>query len=704
MVEFMSGYQPPMDRQFDEVPLERTRDIQEPIIPISELGTTSFDGLQGGILRDVDQKIRIGAKKIQLVIGGNPQGMSSFAGSHGKLVRQELREKALATGIEITGVELAPQKISNLSGMGRGGFSEETRHEQLGHVKDAIKFAADVAGGGGIDIFSQEFQRNVLDAKWNKDEKGNKMFFEGTPDELKSDEQWRKEGKDPQEYRPRTVKYLIDKRTGQVMQNSQVMTGDKVYRVQYSTAADLGFAGKEDPKTHKILKPTDYCDIEGNLISNPYEDTRAIPKFDEKKKTYVVKTVEWKEIEKEAEEKKKPVEEFLYEEQIDARIRSMKGQVLYYGQPVQEAQQAMRQLQKQEEALRGASVEELRQIERMQLEQSESFHNRTKEEKEQMLQSLAQAPKEILLQRFQKGIAQEMEKVRRQLEHTSGHQQQAAVYAEQVEELEDMKRRIATPEQYGKSKTFDSYAEAGIAALQESQRLKAEAAKTGRKVKDIYVGPELGWAGQMYGGHPDEFIEIVQKSRDTMVEKLKGQGYDESAAKEAAKKHIKGMLDTSHLSMWYKHFAPKDGESEEKRLKRFNEWMKEKVQKMVTTGTVGGVQVVDSITGDHAHLPAGQGIFDMVGIVQEMKRMGFNGPIVSEGHEEDTINPGRILTATWEAFGSPIQGVTPGASGSRTWGGVQNAYFGHATRGPNYIVGGYAPSNDWQLWSETPFE
>ncbi len=690
MVEFMSGYQPPMDRQFDEVPLERTRDIQEPIIPISELGTTSFDGLQGGILRDVDQKIRIGAKKIQLVIGGNPQGMSSFAGSHGKLVRQELREKALATGIEITGVELAPQKISNLSGMGRGGFSEETRHEQLGHVKDAIKFAADVAGGGGIDIFSQEFQRNILDAKWND----KKLFFEGTPDELKSPEQLRKEGKEP----PRTVKFLIDKRTGQVMQNSQVLTGDKVYRVQYSTAADLGLTGKT--VNGYTLKPSDYCDLDGNRIEDPHRDNRAIPRFNQQKNTYDVKPVEWTEIQKEADKAGKPVEEFLYEEQIDARIRSMKGQVLYYGQPVEMINREILKKNRELAEIEKMDVQRLREMEARNFSQTPEFARMTEEQRQETLGRLSQLPKEA----FMMETKQELQKLRGELTRMSGHQEQAAVYAEQVKELEDMKKRVVTPEEYGKAKTFDSYAEAGIAALQESQRLKAEAAKTGRKVKDIYVGPELGWAGQMYGGHPDEFIEIVQKSRDTMMEKLKSQGYDESAAKEAAKKHIKGMLDTSHLSMWYKHFAPRDGESEEKRLNRFNEWMKKKVQEMVKTGTVGGVQVVDSITGDHAHLPPGQGIFDMVGIVQEMKKMGFNGPIVSEGHEEDTINPGRILTATWEAFGSPIQSVTPGASGSRTWGGVQNSYFGHATRGPNYIVGGYAPSNDWQLWSETPFE
>ena len=696
MVEFMTGYSPPMDRQFDEEPIaEPKRDIEEPIVPISQIGATVIDFAGGTVLQNIERTIRVGAKKIQLVIGGGGEGRpSSLFASHGKTVRQELRERTKAAGVEITGVELMPQKISNLSGMGRNGFSEETRHEELQHVKDAIRFAADVAGGGSVDIFSQEFQRNVLDAGWNKDGKGRKMFFEGTPDELKSEEELKREGKEP----PRTVKYLIDERTGQVLQNSQVMTGDKVYRVQYSTATDLGLAGRKDPATGRALKPTDYCDVEGHFIEDPRKDSRAIPKFDEKKGTYDVKSVEWKEIEAEAAKAGKPVEEFLYEEQIDARIRTMKGQALYYGEPVRETQEMFGQLQMRRNEFTKANEKELREMALQQTVHSEDFRRRMPNEKEQIIQSVQNASAEELRKQFQDQVDDEMDRVRRQLKHYSGHQEQAAVYAEQVKELEDMKTRIATPEEYGKKRTFDSYAEAGIAAMQETKRLEKE----GKKLKDIYVGPEIGWAGQMYGGHPEEFIEIVEKSRERMAKKLQEQGYDKSAAKEAAKKHIKGMLDTSHLSMWYKHFAPRRGEAEEERLKRFNGWMKEQAGKMMKAGVVGGVQVVDSITGEHAHLPAGQGIFDMVGLVREMKKQGFNGPIVSEGHEEDVINPGRILTATWEAFGSPITSVAPGPA--RTWGGIQSAYFGHATRGPNYIVGAYAPSNDWQLWSETPFE
>ncbi len=645
MVEFMTGYSPPMDRPFDERPidtLEPKRDIEAPIVPISELGTTTFDGLQGGILKAVENSIRMGTKKIQLVVGGNPQGMSALTGSHGKIVRQELRERAKIAGIEITGVELAPQRISNMSGLSQqGGFSEEARRENLQHVKDAIKFAADVAGGGGIDIFSQEFQRDILDAKWNKKDR---LFFGTDPSELQ----------DPRN--AKVTKYLVDSRTGEPIRGSGIATNRSFERVKYVTAKEAGLSGRINPETGKAFDDNDPI---------------APKEKNDKSGTFETETVDWNKVVEEAEKKKISPERYAYDQQVEAQLRQMRGQRKLFQA---EANQMFQQYEESANLLQVLPQE---------------IENETD-----------QAKKTKMIREFQH-IRDRMPLLKSQYD---ARQEQAASAYEQEQELLKSKNYIEDPTKYGQERTWGTYAEAGIAAYEESKRLKAEAEKTKQKVKDIYVGPELGHAGLMYGGHPEEFIEIVKESRKRMAEQLKARGMEKEVAETAAKKHIKGMLDTSHLSMWYKHFAPEKGESEEKRLKRFNEWMKQEVKLMVKEGVVGGIQVVDSMNGNHAHLPVGQGVFDMVGLVKEMRKDGFDGPIVSEGHEEDTINPGRMLTATWEAFGSPVKTVTPGPGGPRTWGGVQNSYFGRATGGPNYIVGAYAPSNDWQLWSETPFE
>jgi len=643
MVEFMTGYSSPMDRQFDEQPidtLEPKRKIEDPIVPISELGTTTFDGLQGGILKSVENSIRMGAKKIQLVIGGNPQGMSSMFASHGKDVRQELRERAKAAGVEITGVELMPQKVSNMSGLGQQGFSEEMRRENLQHVKDAIKFAAEVAGGGGVDIWSQEFQRDILYASWNKDKK----FFGTSPEELD----------DPR--KAKITKYLVDSRTGEPIRGSGIATNRTVNRVKYYTAKEVGLAGQINPETGKVFDDNDPI---------------APKEKNDQSGTFETEPVDWNRIVEEAEKKKISPERHAYDQQVEAQLRQMRGQRKLFQA---EANQMFQQYEESGEMLKILPQE---------IEKEKDEAKRMK-----------------MIREYQH-IKDRMPLIKSQYD---ARREQAASAFEQEEELEKSKEFIKDPTQYGQERTWGSYAEAGIAAMEESKRLKAEAEKSGRKVKDIYVGPELGHAGQMYGGHPEEFIEIVEKSREEMAKSLAAKGWEKDAAKEAAKKHIKGMLDTSHLSMWYKHFAPEKGESEDERLKRFNKWMKDETKEMVKRGVVGGIQVVDSATSGHAHLPAGQGMFDMVGIVKEMRKEGFSGPIVSEGHEEDGLNAGRTLTATWEAFGSPTNTITPGPGGPRTWGGVQNSYFGRATGGPNYIVGAYAPSNDWQLWSETPFE
>jgi hypothetical protein len=148
----------------------------------------------------------------------------------------------------------------------------------------------------------------------------------------------------------------------------------------------------------------------------------------------------------------------------------------------------------------------------------------------------------------------------------------------------------------------------------------------------------------------------------------------------------------------------KPGETDEQHVRRFNGWARDQAVNMVKEGVLGGIQLVDSITGEHSHLPAGQGIFEVPQMLNAMRAAGFDGPIVSEGHEEEQFTQGRILTETWRAFGSPIRSMMPGQPGGvGTWRGIHQSYFGYQMP-HSYIVGAYAPSNDWQLWTETPFE
>lgn len=281
-----------------------------------------------------------------------------------------------------------------------------------------------------------------------------------------------------------------------------------------------------------------------------------------------------------------------------------------------------------------------------------------------------------------------------------------------IEESKQVIQHLKPVEQFAPEKTALSYAEAGLYAMQVSNQLRAQ----GKLKKELYVGPEIGWP-DYYGGHPDEFISIIRKSRSKMVEfltkpkivdeatnqEIKSPYYDPRIsvreAKELADKHIAGIFDTSHLGMWYKHFKP--DLPEEQRLKEFKKWYMEQVDKIADANVVGGIQVVDSHSGEHGHLPPGQGIFPVIEATKRFQEKGFKGFIVSEGHDEETFGQGRIRTKLWERMGGKIgQGYfgQPAA-----WSHIAPSYFGR-TYSPKFMFGSYVPSNDFRLWSEVPLE
>lgn len=710
MVEFMSAYTPSMDR-FEEraiKPAEEVEaDIEKPIIPIGEIGTTSVDAGQGNILQELEKNIKFGAKKIQIVFSGRGgSGVSAGGGPtlYGKQVREQLREKAQATGVELVGVELSPATISGLAGWDpqSGRITEERRQADLKRVKDAVRFAADVSKGGGVDLWSQEFQRTIYDAEWNKDpgnehaKKWKNMFYDYSPDELDKDK------------RPNIVKYLVDKRTGNPIQASAVRTGEDIFELKYMTAAEyakqfnkLGIVGSIDANG-KVVTPDSYITVEGNVVDtrDPEQALKAIPYLNPQTQQIETKAINWDDVKERTDwynqnvvkdEKKylKP-EEYLMRQKLMTQRALMAGQTLYYSTELQDYYDILRELTDVKRS--AAEIQKtLTPAEREQWKQDVLIPSLSRFSRG----GISRMEQERLLQMDPADAVQRLITENENLLHS--RQEQAMSHKIQEQELIEMQKNIETPQHYAYEKSTQSYAEAAIDAMKVTEERKLD--------KPVYIGPELGWAGEGFGGHPEEFVALIKDSRKKMEKMLLEQGYAESTAKDKAKTHIKGMVDTSHLAMWFKHFKKKDDWDDKKHLKEFNEWMKAQAKYMVEEGVVGGVQVVDSITGEHSHLPAGQGAFEVAEFVKTMKEAGFKGPIIAEGHEEDTMNfgQGRILTETWRAFGSNISGVGHGKMGLRSWGGIQGSYFGHVTP-PTYIVGAYAPSNEWSLWSETPFE
>lgn len=354
-------------------------------------------------------------------------------------------------------------------------------------------------------------------------------------------------------------------------------------------------------------------------------------------------------------------------------------------------------------------IKEINETEKMRMEgqaaEYEAVFQRGKYEYELTKDTISQlekqgAPKEQL-QRAKVQLAQ--------AERSMQYGREIALSArKQIAQLEASQARVVSVEEYGKTKSFDSLSELGLYAMQIEKEKKTK--------RPIYMAPEHIFPGMGYGAHPEEIIDFVQGARKEMVRKMTTKdivdpytgvkkdnpwfrpGVGKGEAEKMAQKHIKATLDTQHLGMWYKHFRRKEGESEEGRLKRFNKWYMEQVGDMEKAGIIGNVHVVDGFGRGHTHVVAGQGLFPTVQAVEYLKKKGYSGHMISEAYE----NLDRIQTGAWTAFGSPAYGVGR-ETAPAPFSDIQHSYFGRAVP-PPFVLGAYAPSEDWTLWSGVPLE
>jgi len=136
--------------------------------------------------------------------------------------------------------------------------------------------------------------------------------------------------------------------------------------------------------------------------------------------------------------------------------------------------------------------------------------------------------------------------------------------------------------------------------------------------------------------------------------------------------------------------------------------MLSEVEDMAKKGMVGNVHLVDNMGYQDEHLTPGDGTTPVKEIVRILKKHGYKGAL--------TVEPGAAATTdvsdfhgvmkTWNLFGSPVYSAHGPVRIDRpkgTWSDIQYSYFGQ-TRAPYYIFGAYAPSQDWTLWSQVPFE
>ena len=668
--------------------------IEQPIIGIRDMGQSVTESSRAGnLIKTATEAIRHGVGLIELGTGlGGGGDPVVGAENYGRDARQALRELARANDISYTSIH-TPTQIGNMSGYNpqRNRFDDEQRLTQVEEVKKAIKLAADV-GGGGVVVHTGEFQRDISDQPWARNSDGTYKFL-GYKEEP-----------------GRAVLYMVDDRTGRLL--GEVRKSNVLH--------EPDFEMKYDSQQKRMR----YVDVEGTFLEdgNVEDLFRRVPKWDDTKTYFKTHRVTWDDFIKRANEwnsffpkedgtKWKP-EELYFRLQQENQILQAKGSSLFHGRFYKNAYDTRDSLLK---AL--AFVEKVEKT--------------TPEEEQWKLME------DILPPDVRSGIAAkyverkkvlpseaikiELRRVTEEMKYI--HEASASADARAKESEETMMHTVPV-ENYAKELTAQSYAEAGIYAMEES--------KSNRFVKkDVFVAPENLFPEMGYGTHPDELIELVQGARKRMVELLTEKeifdphkrdrdetgmlkkvanpwysGINRREAEEIAKKHIKATFDTQHLGMWWKQFQPMSGETVDQRRNRFDKWYMQQVEKLSKADIIGHIHAVDSMGSGHHHLPVGQGIFPVKEALEYLKKKGFKGTMVSEGwHEDVMFSPGRIVSETWRNLGSPIgRGAGFGGFGAPVrWGDVQQSYF-NQMQAPYFIFGNYAPSNDWQLWSQMPME
>jgi len=656
------------------------KDIERPIISTGDIGMTVTEGSRvGGSFRQTMQAaIRAGVKEVELATQMEGSDKAVGAEVYGKEARQELREMARANEINIASIH-SPTQIGNMSGFGgqQQGFSDETRKREVDEIKKAINFAAEVGEGSAVVVHTGEYARPISEQKWAKDESGN-YIFKGYEEEAE-----------------KAAVSLVDTKTGSII--NQVRKDAVVPRPVWKTNNN-----------------GEYVDDEGKVVK---ELKDRVPVFDSSTDSFKMKEYRWEDFEEEARQRNKlkeeklgralsrneklTTEEAFFQGILESQISQSKGWALYHSKRFDEMKQNLGKLKKAKKF-----------YDKLDENLSEEEKWKLMRPKSSMLGRYDFLPSESkpipeLIDDLIKETQTEIEYIRKS---SIGSQQQAKEY--------EMRQKYTTSlGKYAKKQSMKSYADAGIYAMEQSNIHKSK--------KPVFIAPENIFPEMGYGSHPEELMELVQDARKAMVKSLTStkiedpagrldesgkpvmvnnpryRGWGKERAEKEAKEHIKATLDVGHLGMWFKHFEPKPGETEDKRRKRFDKWYTGQVKKLEKADVLGHIHVVDSMGYGHTHLPAGQGKMPIKTALEYLKEKGFTGTMVSEGHEEG--GPRQIMKV-WEYLGTPVNVYGSTQPGAPTrFSDIHQAYFGKH-RAPTYIFGAYSPSNDWTLWSQTPLE
>ena len=621
-----------------------------PIVSDDDLNFTPKDiGLStkpGPTLPNLQATIKQGAGRIEFTFmpsGGKGSADNPTPESLGSRDRQDMRELLKINDIK-TATHAGVHSVS-LAGFSDRGFNSSARAQALKDIRKAINFAGDATRGGAVVFHMHEWQRPLSDLK------GRGFNFKSYDEEDQE-----------------AVLFAVDKRTGDAV--STISKNREVYRPKYTTAEDVGLAGKTDADGN-VLQPGDWVDINNKLIPRDAGTERLfdrVPKFNKDKTNFETERLSWDKLQEETDRwnaanpdkpRREPEEMFAILD-FENKVLQAKGSSLYHAQQY-DTLKYNRDKIKEDYDLYKKLKRETPKEEHWKIDSQFMAGRRDRE---------GESPEDY----FERAIKSAEDSMRHIHESSASADVQARQFQSVIDNVESAKM-------YGLKKTAETIAKAGITAMETYHKKKKE----NELIEPIYVAPE-NWHQNYYGSHPEEMREVVKAARATMVERLKGK-YSKEEAENLAKTHIKATLDVGHLNTLRYNF---EGSNEE-----FDKWLLDESEKLVKEGIVGHIHLSDNFGFDDEHVTPGQGNIPMKEFFKRMEKAGMKDIILERGSYNEH-------TAYFDTF-AHLNTSLFGVGAHQRFARVRNSHFGYGVPGL-FVAGAYAPSNDWKLWSDTPLE
>jgi len=708
MVDYVSAMDPEIYGQ------DTPADSPEVSLGIQDIGMSVPMGISASNVSGIYSKIRMGAGKLEIQFPGYRSGQrnAQTPGMLGEDQRQALRELQEANEVRFT----THASFGLMGMMGRderGNFSLYGANQDLMELKRAIDFQADM-GGGSVVMHSGEFERPMTDMvlddetgtiNLSRDESGRLLVKQAHTQEF-------------------DAKFdLLDARTSQKMETVQK---DRLvaYPVWQKAKEDYEGVDQDGNKIH--IKKGDYTGYLGEKIVNPYDPLRGrVPEYDPNTGRFKTTMLHFDEFRKEAGEynkwfrdtkgrdpdfyeKRYPEEAFLHST-LETQEGHARGWALQFGE---KAKEEIEQINKINQA-----IEFYKKLDKS-IPEDEKWKIMKQKLPVPLVGDLIPAETKHPL----KILEDAKFSVERSLEYS---RQSSTAQEQQAEDTFETRKNLITPIKRLEKHGVRMYAEAGLHAMQ----------KTSNPDDPVVVAIENLFP-ERFGGHIEELKWIIRKSRDKMTELLtkpyieegvsrnpvdmdaekldRGllqenpffMGISREEAQKLAEKHIKTTFDTGHLNMWKKYWQPDPKLSKEKNDSKFKEWYLGQVESLAKDNMIGNVHLADNFGYQDDHLSPGQGNAPIKEAIEIIKNYGYDKAITVEPGADATTDLSDFhgLMKTWRMFGAPIYGMGMGTPQvPQNWTDIQYSYFGQ-NKPPNYIFGGYAPSNDWTMWSAVPLE